>query len=519
MATKPIRMSTLKQIIQLKKQGAGIKTIARSLGISKNTVKKYLRLLESEATLNATSPMASEQELVAWLSRPRSATQDRYEHFQTLLPYLEKELQKTGVTRQLLWQEYKQQHPQGYNHTQFCHYLRIWNQSYEVSMVQNQKAGDKLYIDFAGKKLEVVDPASGEATLVEVFIAVLGASQYTYAEAIRSQTKADFLRALENALYYFEGVPNAIVPDNLKAAVTKASPYEPLLNETLEDFAHHYDTVILPTRSRKPQDKALVERTVTLIYQRVYARLRNDVFLSLCSLNQAISELMPHLNEQCFQDRDYSRADRFSELDKPALRPLPAHRYELRFYATVTVLKNYHVFLKEDSHYYSVPYRYVKKKVKTVRRAIAYTNSWVEVYYQYERIAAHPRTRHKYQYSTQKNHMPSTHQFVSDWNPEKFIRWAARIAPSVEEYISKVLASKAHPEQGYKSCIGILNLEKKVGKDRLIAACQRGLAFQSYGYQVIKNILNRQLDQIEEPPIVSYRPPEHENIRGGTYYQ
>lgn len=341
-------------------------------------------------------------------------------------------------------------------------------------MHQDQKAGDKLYVDFTGKKLEVVDPASGEVTLMEVFIAVLGASQYTYVEAIRSQTKADFLRALENALYYLGGVPNAIVPDNLKAAVTKASPYEPLLNETLEDFAHHYGTVILPTRSRKPQDKALVERTVTLIYQRVYARLRKEVFLSLCSLNQAISELMPHLNEQRFQDRDYSRADRFAELDKPALHLLPAHRYELKYYTTVTVLKNYHVFLKEDSHYYSVPYRYVKKKVK-----VAYTHSWVEVYHQHERIAVHPRTRHKYQYSTQKDHMPSTHRFVSDWHPEKFIRWAARISPTVEAYISKVLSSKAHPEQGYKSCIGILSLEKKVGKTRLIAACQRGLAFQS----------------------------------------
>ncbi len=183
------------------------------------------------------------------------------------------------------------------------------------------------------------------------------------------------------------------------------------------------------------------------------------------------------------------------------------------------VLKNYHVFFKEDSHYYSVPYRYVKKKVKTVRRAIAYTGSCVEIYHQHERIAIHPRNQRKYQYSTQKEHMPSAHRFLSDWCPEKFTRWAARISPVVEEYISKVLASKAHPEQGYKSCIGILGLEKKVGKGRLIAACQRGLAFQSYGYQVIQNILHRQLDHLEEVPNSSYRPPEHENIRGKAYYQ
>ncbi len=257
MASQPICMSTLKQIIQLHQRGAGIKTIARSLGISKNTVRKYLRRLASDTSMVT----ATEEELHQMLSRPSNPTQDRYAHFQSLLPYLEKELQKIGVTRQLLWQEYKQQHPDGYNHTQFCHYLRLRKKSHQISMVQTQKAGDKLYVDFAGKKLEIVDPSSGEVMSVEGFIAVLGVSQYTYVEAIRSQTKADFLRATENALHFFGGVPQAIVPDNLKAAVTKASKYEPLLNQTLEEFAHHYDTVILPTRSRKPQDKALVERT------------------------------------------------------------------------------------------------------------------------------------------------------------------------------------------------------------------------------------------------------------------
>lgn len=510
MASPPIRMSTLKQIIQLHRQGAGIKRIARSLGISKNTVRKYLRRLETGGVATANSEAA----LVECLRRPSTPTQDRYEHFQSLLPYLEKELQKTGVTRQLLWQEYKRQYPNGYNHTQFCHYLRLRKQSQQVSMVQHQKAGDKLYVDFAGKKLTVVDPGSGEVSSVEVFIAVLGASQYTYVEAIRSQTKADFLRATENALHFLGGVPQAIVPDNLKAAVTKASKYEPLLNQTYEEFAHHYGTVILPARSRKPQDKALVERTVTLVYQRIYARLRNEVFLSLRSLNEAIRDLLPYLNEVCFQGRSESRTDLFAELDQPVLRPLPLHRYEWKYYKVTTVLKNYHVFLKGDSHYYSVPYRYVSKKVK-----LAYTSSSVEVYYQHERIAVHARSRQKYQYSTRKEHMPSAHRFVSEWCPKKFTRWAARISPIVEEYIGKVLASKAHPEQGYKSCIGILSFEKKVGKERLIAACQRGLDFQSYGYQVIKNILNRGLDQLEEPAETTYRPPAHENIRGQAYYQ
>jgi len=512
MASQPIRMSTLKQVIQLHQKGLGIKTIARHLGISKNTVRKYLRRLAVDASL--ASSYASEEALHQLLSRRATPSQTRFKHFQSLQPYLEKELQKTGVTRQLLWQEYKQRYPAGYSYTQFCHYIQHWQKQSTVSMVQHQKAGDKLYVDFAGKKLEVVDPNSGEITPVEVFVAVLGTSQYAYVEAVGSQTKAHFLQATENALHFLGGVPQAIVPDNLKAAVAKANKYEPLLNQTYEEFAHHYGTVILPARSRKPQDKALVEWTITLVYQRIYARLRNEVFLSLRSLNEAINELLPYLNQACFQGRQESRADLFAELDQPVLRPLPPHRYEWKYYKVVTVLKNYHVFLKEDGHYYSVPYRYVGKKVK-----IAYTGSSVEVYYQHERVAVHARSRQKYQYSTLKEHMPSAHRFVSEWCPEKFICWAARISPVVEEYIRKVLAAKAHPEQGYKSCIGILGFEKKVGRDRLVAACQRGLSFQSYGYQVIKNILNRGLDQLEEPPESTYRPPEHENIRGQAYYQ
>lgn len=259
MAGKPIRMTSLKQIIQLREQGAGIKTIARSLGLSKNTVKKYLRRIETGGSSVGEVVHCQEDQLAAWLTGPPSPTQSRYEHLQTLLPYLEKELQRTGVTRQLLWQEYKQQYPAGYNYTQFCYHLRQRRAQH-----QEHKAGDKLFVDFAGNKLEIVDPASGEVQPVEVFIAVLGASQYTYVEAVRSQGKGDFLKALENTLQFLGGVPKAIVPDNLKAAVTKTSRYEPLLNETLEDFALHYGTVILPARSYKPQDKALVERAVRL---------------------------------------------------------------------------------------------------------------------------------------------------------------------------------------------------------------------------------------------------------------
>ena len=313
---------------------------------------------------------------------------DRRAPLDAFFPYVEKELQRTGVTRHLLWQEYQRRDTPRISYARFCVHFRQWQQQQQVTMHLEHKAGDKLMVDFTGKKLYVVDPTTGEVRSAEVFVAMLAASQYTYVEAVADQTLGSFLKALENALYFCGGVPQAIVPDNLKAAVTKANRYEPLLNQTIEDFSYYYATVIVPTRPYKPRDKALVEGAVKIVYTRIFAPLRDQAFTSIGALNKAIRPLLDTYNNLSFKGRQQSRWERFTGLEQSVLQPLPRQRYEYKKFAKATVYKSSHVWLGEDKHYYSVPYRYISKKVR-----ISYTTSLVEVYYQHERIAAHPRQK------------------------------------------------------------------------------------------------------------------------------
>jgi transposase len=450
---------------------------------------------------------------------PPIPTPGRYAILEILFPQIEKELKKTGITRLLVWQQYKGQHPQGYGYGQFCYHYQQWLLHKGATMHFEHKAGDKLFVDYTGKKLCIFPTPDGPPTEVEVFIAVLGCSQLTYVEASLSQQKEDFLSCLENALHYFNGVPKAIVPDNLKAAVTKSSRYEAQINETFADFALHYNTAVLPTRAYKPRDKALVEGAVRIVYNRVFAQLQKRTFCSLQALNEAIKAEMESYNGMLFQGKAYSRRDLFAETDKTALLPLPAERFQIKYYLTAKVYKNSHVWLGADKHYYSVPYRYIGKRVKFI-----YSRNQVEIYNGYERIACHGRDRKAFGYTTLKDHLPSSHQFVSDWHPEKFLNWAADMGPSVKSLIAGVLQSKAHPEQAYKSCIGILSLAKKAGKERLELACQRALYYQSYSYRTIKNILDKGLEEWHEDAFSSLAAyssaiPTHSNIRGKAYYQ
>jgi transposase len=377
------------------------------------------------------------------------------------------------------------------------------------------KAGDKMYVDFAGDKLNLVDQQTGEIQPVEVFVAILGASQLTYVEAVMTQQKEDFIAACENAMLYYNGVPAAIVPDNLKSAVTKSSKYEPTINETFADFAEHYATTILPARAYRPRDKALVENAVKIIYSRIYAKIRGAEYHSLEALNTAISIALEEHNNAFLRGRNYSRRQQFDEIEKAVLMPLPALKYELKKHLYATVAKNGHVGLSLDKHYYSVPYRFIGKKVK-----LLFSRHSVEIYYNYERIALHTRTKSSYQYTTDKEHLASTHRFVSDWTPERFISWAQSIHEDVKLYILKVLDRKQHPEQAYKSCLGILGFAKKVGNDRLIKACQRALGYGAYNYKTIQKILEKELDLRDSPDETDQlRMPFHDNIRGENYYQ
>ncbi|MDE3145103.1 MAG: IS21 family transposase, partial [Bacteroidota bacterium] len=412
-------------------------------------------------------------------------------------------------------EEYKRNHPDGLGLSQFKHYYAQWKSQVNPTMHMEHKAGDKLYVDFAGDKLSIIDQQTGEIKQVEVFVAILGASQLTYVEAVMTQAKEDFIAACENALHYCGGVPAAIVPDNLKSAVTKSSKYEPTLNETFADFAEHYSTTILPARAYRPRDKALVENAVRIIYSRIYVKIKKGLYHSLEALNSAISVELEYHNNAHLRGRNYSRRQQFDEVEKNILMPLPPLRYEMKKYQYATVAKNGHVGLGTDKHYYSVPYKFIGKKVK-----ILFSRHSVEIYYNYERIALHNRTKSPYQYTTEKEHLASTHRFVSEWTPEKFISWSENIHEDVKLYILKILDRKQHPEQAYKSCVGILSFAKKVGNERLIKACQRALGYGAYNYKTIQKILERELDLRDAPDETDQlKMPFHDNIRGENYYQ
>lgn len=514
MANKTIRMTILRQIIRLKAENYSQRAITRYLGIARNTIGKYLSLIQASG-LACTELLALSDEDLDELFTPEPkgpVRVDSYDILASKFSYFEKELKKVGVTKLMLWSEYKTENPSGYGYSQFNHYFKKWLKEKDVTMHFEHKAGDKVFVDYTGKKMEIVDRHTGEVKQVQVFVAILGASQLTYVQATHSQRKEDFLGALENTFIYFGGVPKAIVNDNLKTGVTKSDRYEPEVNETFLDFALHYGTTVLPTRAIKPRDKALVESAVTIVYRRIFAPLRKQVFHSLEELNQAIRVKLDAHNHTPFQTKDHSRRELFNQIEKDILYPLPERRYEFRQFKILTVQKNSHIYLHEDKHYYSVPYKYTGEKVK-----VAYSSSVVEIYHNNTRAAFHSRERSPHRYTTVKNHMPSAHQFVSDWSAEKFITWAESIGKYTELLIRKILETKTHPEQAYKSCIGVLSYGKKVGYVRLDNACQRALEFNAYNYKTIKRILDNGLENIDlqEP---QYNLPFHQNIRGSNYY-
>ncbi len=357
-----------------------------------------------------------------------------------------------------------------------------------------------------------MDTDTGEIKEAQVFVAILGWSQYAYVEAMVSQKVEDFVAACQNALLYFKGVPLAIVPDNLKSAVIKASKYEPEINENFKAFAAHYATNILAARSRKPQDKAHVENMVKITYQKIYTSLPEKQLVPLVTLNAQINSALIKLNDAPLTGKESSRSDQW-QMELSALNPLPPTLFELRKIKQVTVGKNGHVYLLEDQHYYSVPYELIGKKMR-----LHYSRSQVELYRDYELIATHKRTRSPHNYTTNPAHVPAQHLYVTEWSPTFFLEKAKAIDPVVEYYLSQVLAKKQHPEQAYKSCMGILSFSKRVGNQRLIKACKRAHEFGYYNYKIIEDILKKNLENYDED--VQPSPmPEHDNIRGSNYYQ
>jgi len=510
-------MTVLKQLIQLKEKGLSNRKIANQLGLHRNSVNSYVRTLDHQEQSYKDLLGLSDSVLDSLLTDSVTSSIDpRYQALKQQFSFYEKELKKVGCTYQTLWYSYKQGHPSGYSYTQFKHHIQSWQQNQEVSMHMVHKMADKLFIDFTGKKLSHIDKSTGEVSEVEVFVAVLGGSQYTYVEAVDSQKVEDFIRALNDCLSYFGGVSEAIVCDNLKSGVTKSSKYEPILNKNMSAFGLHYNTTILPARAYKPQDKSLVEGAVKLVYQRIFYPLESTRFFSLYALNQAIKEKLVLYNQTLFQGRDYSRKDLFEKEEQPQLHPLPDQVFEVKHYKRAKVQKNCHVWLGEDGHYYSVPHTYIGKQV-----GLQYSKTLVEVYFNHERIASHARSKIIAGYTTQKAHMPSTHQYVSGWSAETFINWGKSKSPLIEQYIERVIRKKAYPEQAYKSCMGLQQLYRQYPKESFEKACQRAIEYERFGYLVIKNILEKGLEQIkdEEEQLLPDIEQDHQNIRGSNYYQ
>jgi len=509
-------MKKIREVLRMVlEDGYSHRKTAKATGVSRPTVGEYIAKFRESGLKIDNIQVMSDSALVEVLEQKAIVEEKdkKREELYGLFPGYGKELLKTGVNLRVLWEEYRGINPDGYGYSQFCYHYGVWNNSLELSMRQEYKAGDKLFIDFTGKKLSITDRETGSVTEKEVFVAILGASQYTYVEAADNQKKESLIRACENALRYFGGAPNAIVPDCLKSGVTRGDKYEPDINPEFADFARHYGVCVLPARPHEPRDKAHVENAVKIVYSWIFAALRNRVFYSTEELYQAIREQLELYNSRTMQKLKVSRKELFLETEQNKLKPLPAERYPFKQFARATVQFNYHVYLKEDAHYYSVPYRYRGQKAE-----IVYSDRVVEIFIDNLRIASYARDRRKHVYTTNRDHMPQNHRWVSEWNPERLTRWGASIGVNVCEMVKRILATREHPEQGYKVCLGLLSLAKKYGNTRLDKACARALSFQHYSYQGVKRILEKGIESFEEEADLFVSAAAHENIRGGQYY-
>jgi transposase len=517
MANQRITMQKLQKLIELHLSGKSQRQISGLLGIHRRTISNYLTALSRYSHGDLLTLQGLDESSLWGIVNTPLVSPERVTDIISLFPSYEKRLAQVGMTRYLLWEDYRGHHEGKLSYSRFCRVFAKWKKNSKISLHIEHKAGDKLFIDFAGKKLYLTDPQSNETTAVEVFVAVLGYSQLTYCQVIPSQKKPDFLSALANALAFYGGVPQAIVPDNLKSAVTKADRYEPDLNESLADFADHYQTTIYPTRSRRPKDKALVEKTINIIYTRIYAALCDKVFSTPAQLNEAIRERLTKHNLTPLQGKTESRQSLFDDIERVTLQILPAVPYELRWFREAKVHPNCHVKLSEDKHYYSVPYKHVGMTVQ-----IRYTQQTVEIYADYQRIAIHERIIAKNGYTTLKEHLHPSHQWVMNWSPEFFQTQAAKIGQHTLKAIQQLILSRKYPEQAYKSCAGLLALAPKVGNQRLENACERALAYEYISAKLIQSILDRELDKVpireEELTQVSVIPL-HPNIRGAGNYQ
>ena len=507
---KRLVMRKIRDALRLHEQGLSPKKIAGSLGVGRTTVQEYLARARA-AGLSWPLPGELGDDELEKLLYPRSAGDVRGSFPQPDWAYLHRELRRKGVTLALLWQEYRAVYPNGYGYSRFCELYSYWEGKLSPVMRQRHPAGERLFVDYAGSGLDVVCPETGEIRTTQLFVATLGASSYTYVEASWTQSLPDWIASHVRAFEFFGGVPAQVVPDNLKAGVIKACFYEPAINRTYADLAAHYDTAVVPARPRKPKDKAKVEAAVLLAERWIVAQLRNRKFFSLDELNAAISELLHQLNGKVSRHLGASRQVLFDKLDKPALKPLPVEPYVYAEWKECRAGLDYHIDV--GRHYYSVPYQLLKQKLW-----VRITGRTIEVFFKGKRVAAHARISGNYQHSTSSDHMPAHHRFRTDWTPERMRRQAARVGPNTEALIEVILRERRHPEQGFRSCLGILRLAKSYGASRLEAACERALQINARSYGSVNSILKNGLDRRASARTTQGPAITHPNIRGARYF-
>lgn len=511
-ATERLPMRKTREILRLKWElRLSNRNAARSVGVSPGTVANVVsRAAEAGLDAWATVEALSEDELEARLyKRPEMpvTTEPRAEPD---CAWIHRERRRPGVTLELLHQEYMEQHPNGLRYSAFCERYRVFLHRRRLSMRQHHVAGDKVFVDYSGKKPHIFDPATGECTEVELFVAVLGASNYTYAEATYTQQVHDFIASHVRAFAAFGGVPRAVVPDNLKSGVTKACRYEPALQRSYQHFAEHFGTAILPTRPAKPRDKAKVEAGVRIAQRWILGRLRNRVFHSLSALNEAIRASIADLNGRVMRDYRASRRELLDKIERPTLLPLPSDRFEITEWKKATVNVDYHV--KFDDRLYSVPYRHVHEEVW-----VCATATTVEIQLRGRRVAMHPRNG-KDRFATVPGHLPSSHRAHAEWTPSRILAWAEKLGPGTHELCSAIMRDRPHPEQGFRSCLGILRLAKRYGDERLERACARCASVRARSYRSVESMLRHSLECAEPSEPTASPVTDHENLRGRNYY-
>lgn len=489
-------------------RGLGARPTARVCGMSHSTVLEYERRA-TEAGLSWEDVEEMDSGTLERRLFPLKAAGPR----QRPVPdwsEVHAELQRPGVTLQLLWDEYREVHPEGYQYSRFCELYRAWRGKLDLSMRQDHKAGEKVFVDYCGQTVAVVD-ASGTERRAQIFVAVLGASNYTYAEATWGQRMVDWVGSHRRAFEYFGGVPEVVVPDNLRSGVVKPCRYEPKLTATYQDLAEHYGVAVIPARVRKPKDKAKAEVGVQVVERWILACLRHRRFFSLEELNASIAELLERLNERCFKKLPGTRRSHFEALDQPALRALPATPYEYAEWSRCRVGPDYHV--EVDEHFYSVPYQLVGKELEARITAAA-----VEILHGEKRVTCHVRSRERGGHTTLREHMPPAHRAYAEQTPQKLLAWAETIGPATSQVAATIL-SRPHPYLGFHSCLGLKRLAKDYGEDRLEGACRRAIAINGASYKSLCSILRRGLDRQEVQEKVCDLPSSHKNVRGASYYQ